>query len=149
MLACLDICQYQYIGSQHNTFWNLPSVLCENVKESGEIERVSFIFHHHREPPISTWIVVVEAAIVHFLQVEELLELVSEKERDHLWFASMGEERETLFKVFSCKENKRGIEKAKCPFKFQVRWDKHGYFVHLLTSLNWHQACGCPWHCCM
>jgi len=85
--------------------------LCENVKESGEIERVSFIFHHHREPPISTWIVVVEAAIVHFLQVEELLELVSEKERDHLWFASMGEERETLFKVFSCKENKQGIGK--------------------------------------
>lgn len=54
------------------------------------------------------------------------------------------------WKVFTCNQkylNKEG-QKKKCPFSFQVRWDAHGYYIHLLSRDIYNQNCGISWHCC-
>ena len=140
MLACLDICQY--IGSRQ--YLGIHRQYCENGKKSGDRTCKLYFPPSLFPPPID---MDSGGSNSTFCKLKSYIELVSEKEGSPV--VCVNGQKEKHFKVFSCKENKRGIEKAKCPFKFQVRWDKHGYFVHLLTSLNWPQACGCPWHCCM
>ena len=48
-------------------------------------------------------------------------------------------------KVFICIAKHKGL--AKCPFRFTIRWDKHGYYIHLLArhAMNCN---GCPFHLC-
>ena len=48
-------------------------------------------------------------------------------------------------KVFICRANHKGT--AKCPFRFTVRWDKHGYYIHLMARPSIH-CNGCPFHLC-
>ena len=54
-------------------------------------------------------------------------------------------------KTFTCahnSRNKRG-NSSHCPFRFTVRWDKHGYYVHLKDLFGMRvQSSGCPWHLC-
>ena len=61
-----------------------------------------------------------------------------------------GDNREKYrHKRFACKHKywENGKEK-RCPFSFQVRWDMHGYYIHLLNSPeNW-RPFGCSWHLC-
>jgi len=54
------------------------------------------------------------------------------------------------YKVFACNKtytNSNG-QKKKCPFSFQVRWDHHGYYIHLLCTKYYLFNCGVSWHCC-
>ena len=48
-------------------------------------------------------------------------------------------------KVFICLAKHKGT--AKCPFRFTVRWDKHGYYIHLMARPSVH-CNGCPFHLC-
>ena len=55
-------------------------------------------------------------------------------------------------KIFTCNKkyrNRHGKEK-RCPFYFQVCWDNHGYYVHLLNdkAQRYDHNCGQGWHCC-
>jgi hypothetical protein len=58
-------------------------------------------------------------------------------------------------KKYHCKEfrcnkhfcNSEGKWKT-CPFYFQVRWDYHGYYIHLRHHPHWYRNCGSSWHCC-
>lgn len=53
-------------------------------------------------------------------------------------------------KVFHCPRKFRNIDgkKKQCPFSFQVRWDKYGYYIYLHRTLYYIHYCGSPWHCC-
>ena len=139
MLTCLDICQY--IGSRQ--YLGIHRQYCGNGKKSGD-RTCKLYFPPSLFPPPTD--MDSGGSNNTFHKLKSYIELVSEKEGSPV--VCLNGRKEKHSKYFFCRENKRGIGKAKCPFKFQVRWDKHGYFVHLLSSLNWSQACGCPWHCC-
>ena len=142
MLACLDICQY--IGSQQ--YLGIHRQYCKKIKESGD-RTCKLYFPPSLFPPPTD--MDSGGSNSKFHKLKSYIELVSEKEGSPLTCIVSGNGKKGgYFKVFACKQKCVGNTK-KCPFKFQVRWDKHGYFVHLLASLNWPQACGCPWHCCM
>ena len=52
-------------------------------------------------------------------------------------------------RVFTCDRNyKNGQHGPSCPFGFTVRWDKYGFYIHLLSNVNTFTNRGCPWHCC-
>lgn len=46
-------------------------------------------------------------------------------------------------KFTDCDGKRRG-----CPFRFQIRWDHSGYYVHLLKNPERLVNCGEAWHCC-
>ena len=56
------------------------------------------------------------------------------------------------YKMFTC--NKKYTDSRgrlrKCPFCFQVRWDKDGYYIHLLHpgGQKYTHCSGQAWHCC-
>ena len=53
-------------------------------------------------------------------------------------------------KMFRCNEwytDSHGKRK-RCPFRFQIRWDWRGYYVHLLGNARRSMNCGESWHCC-
>lgn len=58
-------------------------------------------------------------------------------------------------RIFKCKSpDEQSVElirekgKQSCPYGFTVRWDKYGFYIHLLGGQNRSTNCGCPWHCC-
>jgi hypothetical protein len=55
-------------------------------------------------------------------------------------------------KVFTCKHNRerRGKpDSTHCPFRFTVKWDDIGYYVHLSKRNSARKNCnGCRWHLC-
>ena len=58
-------------------------------------------------------------------------------------------------KIFLCANNKKRLNKSGsggtkrecCPFRFTIRWDKHGFYIHLMDNLQIHTN-GCPFHLC-
>lgn len=79
-----------------------------------------------------------------FQKLKSFIELVSEREGSPVT-CSTGTSKT---KVFTCRYRKSG-GKTVCPFSVSVGWDKHGYFIHLLSSPKWPpKTCGCPFHCC-
>lgn len=63
-----------------------------------------------------------------------------------------GDNREKYrHKRFACKHKywcSRERKEKRCPFSFQVRWDEHGYYIHLLNSPENFRPFGCTWHLC-
>jgi len=52
-------------------------------------------------------------------------------------------------KIFTCNTNYKARHIGpSCPFGFTVRWDRHGFYIHLLSHLSMYENAGCPFHCC-
>ena len=55
-------------------------------------------------------------------------------------------------KIFTCDKNyKTGHIGPSCPFGFTVRWDRHGFYIHLSSTNQKYSRrgnAGCPFHCC-
>lgn len=55
-------------------------------------------------------------------------------------------------KIFTCDKNyKTGHIGPSCPFGFTVRWDRHGFYIHLSSTNQKYSIrgnAGCPFHCC-
>ena len=136
-LVCLDICSF--IGSQR--FQECQSSGGRSFKEKKRRLRSLYFPPSLFPPPVD----INSGGDNHsFCRLKSYIELVSEREGSPV--ICIRGDKANHSKVFACRQNKRGG--TECPFGFQVRWDKHGYFVHLLISSNWSQTCGCPWHCC-
>ena len=50
-------------------------------------------------------------------------------------------------KIFCC-INHRRTGANKCPFRFTVRWDNEGYYIHFQKQILKCLTNGCPWHLC-
>ena len=55
-------------------------------------------------------------------------------------------------KRFKCKvsyrKRKKQDESKRCIFNFTAKWDKHGYYIHLLSESRRYCNNGCAWHSC-
>ena len=55
-------------------------------------------------------------------------------------------------KMFVCNRKYISVDgkEKRCPFCFQVRWEKFGYYIHLLNNKakRYLHNSGQPWHCC-
>lgn len=81
----------------------------------------------------------------HFVDLKNYIRMASENEGSPV-ICSVSSKKNG-YKTFTCNKNKSGKRKV-CPFSFQVRWDRFGFYIHLLPSKNHIHSDGSAWHCC-